>query len=235
MEYRRSLLSCRCRHCRRRCGGDGFCRADKGMVPWEERDLFGELVFPSLCRIPCNTEPKGHDPRAGVLDDAPLRLLRHGPSLPMKSGPRRTAASRAYGKMNVTGAGVTTSPQYTDGHGAPSRSDTLPLQYYPDTGSDGKIRTTFANFVSPNTGDDQSHYDDINGQSCVDIRTRRHGFTSMTQSGLGVRPAPMSTNIITSAGKYQKRHAGPGRLCRNLYFCHFDRREKSLSEVIPAY
>ena len=57
-------------------------------------------------------------------------------------------ASWAYGKMQVTGAGVTTFPHYTDSSSSLSTMDAFTFSYYPDTGSEGHTWSTFANFVT---------------------------------------------------------------------------------------
>jgi hypothetical protein len=82
-------------------------------------------------------------------------------------------ASWAYGNMQITTSGVTTFPEYTDSAGTTSSSDTFTLAYYPDPGSDAHSWTTFANFVSPDTGatDAYSRYYDANGQPYFSVYT----------------------------------------------------------------
>jgi hypothetical protein len=106
-----------------------------------------------------------------------------------------TQASWAYGRMQVTDAGVTTFPVYTDSNSSLFDPDTFTLAYYPDTGSDAHSWTTFANFVTPDTGpaDAYSRYYNSSGQPYVDIWTWWNALTNLTQSGSGVRLVPMST------------------------------------------
>ncbi len=100
--------------------------------------------------------------------------------------PGGSQASWAYGKMRVTNSGVTTFPEYTDSDSLLSTPDTFTLAYYPDTGSDGHTWTTFANFVSPDTGTAATQYDP------PFMWTWWNALTNMTQSGSGVRLIPPS-------------------------------------------
>ena len=82
-------------------------------------------------------------------------------------------ASCASGKMQITSSGVTTFPEYINLSGTITTPDTFTLSYYPDTGSDAHSWTTFANFVSPDTGaaDAYSRYHDANGQPYFSVYT----------------------------------------------------------------
>ncbi|WP_205743258.1 fibronectin type III domain-containing protein [Geobacter sp. FeAm09] len=105
----------------------------------------------------------------------------------VKDSTGASTATWAYGKMQVTSAGVTTFPTYVDSKGATSSADTFTLAYYPDPGSDAHTWTTFANFVSPDTGaaDAYSRYYDANGQPYFSVYTWWNLTSSLT---------PMSTS-----------------------------------------
>ncbi len=102
-------------------------------------------------------------------------------------------ASWAYGKMQVSGSGVTTFPEYNDSNSATSSADAFTLAWYPDTGSDAHSWTTFANFVSPDTGaaDAAARYFDAAGQPYFSVYTWWNLTTALT---------PMST-------RYYNEHA----------------------------
>lgn len=96
-------------------------------------------------------------------------------------------AAWAYGKMSITNSGATTFPEYRDSTGAAASADAFTLAYYPDVGSDAHTWTTFANFVSPDTGpvDAHSRYFDANGQPYFSVYTWWNLTSSLT---------PMSTS-----------------------------------------
>lgn len=100
-------------------------------------------------------------------------------------------ASWAFGRMQVTGSGVTTFPQYTDSNSLLSTPDTFSLAYYPDTGSEGHTWTSFANFVTPNTGDGNSRYYDAYGQPYLSVWTFWESPVS---------PVPISTSYYNEHG-----------------------------------
>jgi hypothetical protein len=112
-------------------------------------------------------------------------------------------ASWAFGKMQVASSGVTTFPQYTDSNSLLSIPDTFTLAYYPDTGSDGKTWTTFANFVTPDTGDASSRYYDSHGQPYFSVWTWWNAIyngAGYGQSGTGVALVPMATAYYNEHG-----------------------------------
>jgi hypothetical protein len=88
-------------------------------------------------------------------------------------------ASWAYGTMQMTLPTATSDhvvasfPLFRDSNSATSCADTFTLAYYPDVGSDAHTWTTFANFVSPDTGeaDARSRYFDANGQPYFSVYT----------------------------------------------------------------
>jgi hypothetical protein len=104
------------------------------------------------------------------------------------------SASWARGRMQVSSAGRTTFPIYADSNSRSSISDAFVLSYYPDTGSDGNTWTTFANFVSTDTGDAYSRYNNNLGQPYYSNWTWWNALTNKTQSGSGVRQIPLSTH-----------------------------------------
>lgn len=98
-------------------------------------------------------------------------------------------ASWAYGRMAITASGVTTFPRYRDSAPATSSADTFTLAYYPDVGSDAHTWTTFANFVTPDTGEADAHarYYDANGEPYFSVYTWWNATTVLT---------PMSTRYF---------------------------------------
>jgi hypothetical protein len=108
--------------------------------------------------LPDYTNP---DALLKLMDDLAGTYLFHKIGAAKDSG-GIARASWAYGKMNITTAGVTTFPEYSDSNAATSSTDSFTLAYYPDTGSDAHSWTTFTNFVSPETGDAASRYIDLN-------------------------------------------------------------------------
>jgi hypothetical protein len=104
-----------------------------------------------------------------------------------RDGSGATHAASAYGKMQITGAGVTTFPDYSGSDGSTSSADSFTLAYYPDTGSDAHSWTTFANFVSADTGaaDAYSRYFDDSGTPYFSVYTWWNLTSSLT---------PMSTS-----------------------------------------
>lgn len=111
-------------------------------------------------------------------------------------------ASWAYGKMQITSAGVTTFPTYADSSSATSTADTFTLAWYPDTGSDAHTWTTFANFVSPDTGaaDAYARYYTPGAVPYVETWTWWNRLTTLTQSGEGVRQVMPSTTYFNEHG-----------------------------------
>ena len=99
-------------------------------------------------------------------------------------------ASWAFGRMQVTGSGVTTFPQYTDSNALLSIPDTFSLAYYPDTGSEGHTWDSFANFVTPDTGG-YSRYHDAHGQPYLSVWTFWNATVSLV---------PMSTSYYNEHG-----------------------------------
>lgn len=102
-------------------------------------------------------------------------------------------ATSAYGRMQITGSGVTSFPEYRDSESASSSPDSFTLSPYADTGSDAHTWTSFANFVSPDTGaaDAYARYFDSGGTPYFSVFTWWNLTTSLT---------PMST-------KYYNEHA----------------------------
>ncbi len=109
-------------------------------------------------------------------------------------------ASWAYGKMVVAGSGATTFPLWTDSNSSLSNANSFTLSYYTDTGSDGHTWTTFANFVSPDTGTASTQYYNASLQPYVSKWTWWNALTTMTQSGSGVRQIPESPYYFNEHG-----------------------------------
>ena len=93
-----------------------------------------------------------------------------------------THALRAYGTMQIAASGATSFPRYADSTGAASSADGFTLAYYPDPGSDAHSWTSFANFVSPDTGvaDARSRYFDANGEPYFSVYTWWNLTSSLT-------------------------------------------------------
>lgn len=79
----------------------------------------------------------------------------------------------AYGVMRIDPTGVTSFPTYSDSNLATSDPDSFTLAYYPDSGSDAHTWTSFANFVSADTGaaDAYSRYYNQSGTPFFSVYT----------------------------------------------------------------